>query len=94
MNNQEFNEELENIITLQDENGEDTDFELLDVIDYEGKEYIVLIPVEDEDGNVLILEVETDGDEESYATVDDEEILNAVFEIFKENFKDEFNFVD
>ena len=94
MNNQEFNEELENIITLQDENGEDTDFELLDVIDYEGKEYIVLIPVEDEAGNVLILEVETDGDEESYATVDDEEILNAVFEIFKENFKDEFNFVD
>ena len=94
MNNQEFNEELENIITLQDENGEDTDFELLDVIDYEGKEYIVLIPLEDEDGNVLILEVETDDDEESYATVDDEEILNAVFEIFKENFKDEFNFVD
>ena len=59
-----------------------------------------MLPVEDEtdedDGEVVILKVEDSGneEEESYVSVDDEETLNAVFEIFKEKFKDEFNFTD
>ena len=40
-------EEIE-IITLTDENGEDMDFEFLDLVEYEGKRYAVLLPpVED-----------------------------------------------
>ena len=59
----------------------------------------MLLPTELEDDNdeVVILKVEDteDDDEmESYVSVDDEETLNTVFEIFKEKFKDEFNFVD
>ena len=38
--------------------------------------------------------VDEDSDEESYVGVDDEEILNKVFQIFKEKYKDDFNFVD
>ena len=91
-------EEIE-IITLTDENGEDMDFEFL-----EGKRYAVLLPpVEDvegedenEDEEVLILQVEDDGNEEneSYVFVDDDDILTAVFDIFKEKFKDEFDFAE
>ena len=45
--------------------------------------------------NIVILKLEnTSDEEESYVSVDDEEILNNVFEIFKEKFKDEFNFTD
>ncbi len=93
-------EDLSNIIILSDENGEDVQFEFLDLIEYESEEYVVLLPVEDEtdedDGEVVILKVEDSGneEEESYVSVDDEETLNAVFEIFKEKFKDEFNFTD
>lgn len=93
-------EELNNIIILSDENGEDVQFEFLDLIEYDSEEYVVLLPVEDEaeedDGEVVILKVEDSGneDEESYVSVDDEETLNTVFEIFKEKFKDEFNFTD
>lgn len=93
-------EELSNIIVLSDENGEDVQFEFLDLIEYDSEEYVVLLPLEDEieedDGEVVILKVEDTGseDEESYVSVDDEETLNAVFEIFKEKFKDEFNFTD
>ncbi len=93
-------EELSNIIILSDENGEDVQFEFLDLIEYDSEEYVVLLPVEGEmdedDGEVVILKVEDSGDEEeeSYVSVDDEETLNAVFEIFKEKFKDEFNFTD
>ena len=91
-------EELDNIVVLNDEEGNEVEFEFLDLIEYEGEEYVVLLPSEDDDdaGEVLILKLEDteSEDEESYVSVEDEEILNNVFQIFKEKFKDEFNFVD
>ena len=92
------NEELNNIITLNDENGEEVQFEFLDLIEYNEEEYVILLPVEEteEAGEVVILKVEhtESEDEESYIGVEDEEELNAVFAIFKDKFKDEFNFID
>ena len=84
-------EELDNIIILNDENGNEVKFEFLDLMEYEGEEYIILLPTEEGEDNdeVVILKVEDTDDEDS-----DEDTLNAVFEIFKEKFKDEFNFVD
>ena len=92
-------EELDNIIILNDEEGNEVQFEFLDLIEYDGEEYVILLPVEEEvseePGEVVILKLEnTSDEEESYVSVDDEEILNNVFEIFKEKFKDEFNFTD
>ena len=91
-------EEIDNIIVLNDEDGNEVQFEFLDLIEYDSEEYVVLLPVEsDEDeGEVVILKVEETEkeDEESYVSVDDEGILAAVFEIFKDKFKDEFNFTD
>lgn len=93
-------EELDNIIILNDENGNEVQFEFLDLIEYDEEEYVVLLPVEevseDEIGEVVILKVEPteSEDEESYVGVEDEEVLNKVFDIFKEKFKDEFNYVE
>lgn len=90
--------ELDNIITLKDEDGNDVEFEFLDLIEYDGTEYVVLLPVEesDEADEVVILKLEEseNEDEESYVGVEDQNVLNAVFAIFKDKFKDEFNFVD
>ena len=101
VNNNIPDEEIDNIIVLNDENGEESKFEFLDLIEYEGEEYVVLLPVEEEQndddaGEVVILKLEdTDSeDEESYVSVEDEEVLKNVFDIFKEKFKDEFNFID
>ena len=96
--NEENGEELDNIIVLNDEDGNEIEFEFLDLIPYEGEEYVVLLPNDEDDdaGQVVILKLEdTDSeDEESYVSVDDEDVLQSVFEIFKEKFKDEFNFID
>jgi len=100
--NEEFNnEELENIIVLNDEEGNEVPFEFLDLIEYEGEEYVVLLPVEEEENEeeeneVVILKLEDNDSEaeESYVSVDDEEVLNQVFAIFKEKFKEEFNFTE
>lgn len=99
MNNEILNidEELDSIIVLNDENGNEVNFEFLDLIEYNSEEFAVLLPCDDsnEAAEVVILKVEDiDSDEESYVSVDDENMLNAVFEIFKDKFKDEFNFID
>ena len=91
-------EELESIVTLTDQDGREVSFEYLDLIEYQGAEYVVLLPVEgNEDDEVIILKVEPipgSDDEESYVSVDDEETLYAIFDIFREHFADEFDFVD
>ena len=93
-------EELDNIITLNNENGEEVNFEFLDLVELDNEEYVVLLPVseeENDEGEVVILKLEDtdeDAEEESYVSVDDEEVLMKVFNIFKDKFKDEFNFVD
>ena len=100
--NNDLEENLSNIIILNDENGNEVQFEFLDLIEYDSEEYVVLLPVMEEgdkedDGEVVILKVDDsdeDSDEESYVSVDNEDTLTAVFEIFKDKFKDEFNFTD
>lgn len=87
-------EEQEGIMTLIDENGGEVEYEFIDSISYENAEYVVLLPVEENDCEAVILEVETDGDMENYIAVDDEEILAAVYEIFKERFADQLDFED
>ena len=86
-------EELDNIIILNDEEGNEVKFEFLDLIELDGEEYVVLLPTEEEEDSeeVVILKVEDSEDEEteSYVSVEDEETLNKVFEMFKEKFKDE-----
>ncbi len=84
-------EDLDNIVILNDEDGNEVKFEFLDLIELDNEEYVVLLPVVDEgveeEGEVVILKVEdTDDDteEESYVSVEDEDVLNKVFEIFKE----------
>ena len=94
-------EELDNIVILNDEDGNEVQFEFLDLVELDDEEYVVLLPItgegEEDEGEVVILKLEDtddDSEEESYVGVEDEEILNKVFEIFKEKYKDEFNFVD
>ena len=93
-------EELDNVVILNDEDGNEVQFEFLDLVELDDEEYVVLLPIteegEEDEGEVVILKVEDseDDEEESYVSVEDEEILNRVFEVFKERFKDDFDFVD
>ena len=88
-------EEESSILTLTDENGVDNDFEYLDCIEFDGKEYLVLMPVDTAETEIVILEVEpVDEENENYLAVEDEKLLNAVYSIFKEKYKDILTFED
>lgn len=86
-------EEESAILLLTDENGEDVEFEYLDCIEYQGKEYLVLMPADELATEIVILEVEpVDEETENYLSVQDEALLNAVYAIFKEKYKDVLTF--
>ena len=73
--NELINEEDQGmLITLEDENGQEVEFEFLDVIEFEGTEYIVLI------------------ENDEYVSIDDEDTLNKVFELFKKKYEGDINF--
>ena len=96
MENEELlQEEESSILTLTDENGVDIEFEYLDCIEYEGKEYLVLIPTEEGNNEIVILEVQPiDEENENYIAVENEDILDAVYEIFKTRYSDILTFED
>ena len=90
-------EEYTNVITLTDSDGSDVDFEVLDIVPYKEHEYVVMLPVDDESDSpeaviLELLEAEEDNEEDMLQGVDDEEILNAVFNLFMEKNADEFQF--
>ena len=88
-------EEEVSILTLTDENGQDVDFEYLDCLEYQGKEYLVLMPAEEDADELIILEVEpVDEENENYLAVTDEAVLDAVYAMFKEKYQDVLTFED
>ena len=94
-NNEILQEEESNLLTLTDENGNDANFEYLDVIEYQSKEYLLLLPVDEENAQIVILEIEpVDEENENYLSVTDEDLLNEVYGLFKEKYKDILTFED
>ena len=88
-------EEEVSILTLTDENGADVEFEYLDCIEYQGKEYLILMPIDEDSNEIVILEVEpVDEETENYLAVSDEAVLDAVYAIFKERYADVLTFED
>lgn len=96
LNNEPEEQQEENeILTLTDENGNDVDFEYLDCMEYQGKEYLVLMPADEAETQIVILEVEpVDDENENYLAVEDEAVLDAVYGMFKEKYKDVLTFED
>ncbi|MEG1548023.1 MAG: DUF1292 domain-containing protein [Clostridia bacterium] len=88
-------QEYENIVTMTDEDGNEIDFEILDVVPYDNSEYAVLLPVDcDEAPEAVILEILSaeDDEDDELCGVTDEAVLNSVFALFIERNRDEFQF--
>jgi len=95
--NEEFDYPVEDDdkVILSDEDGKEIECTLLATIEYEGAEYVVFLP--DDDNQCVILRVIEKGDDEAetvYESVEDMDILEKVFNIFQEMCGDEVEFVD
>ena len=73
-------EEL-NLVELSDEDGNVTSCEIYDIVEFEGKTYAMLLPVEEEseeEPELIVLEYVEDGEEGSFVSIEDEEEFNKV----------------
>ena len=89
-------EEMENeipLVTLEDEEGNEVEFEFLDIVEYGGEEFIVLIENDEDTDEVVILKINPIDDEtEEYVSIEDEELLDKLFDIFKKKYDGDINF--
>ena len=91
----EENEEESNVVILTDEDGNDVEFEHLDTIEYGDDIYVVLIETVYDEGVTILKLIEGDDEnDDELTTVEDEEVAEAVYQIFKERNKDFFDFED
>jgi len=74
-------------VSFTDEQGRENHFEILAVIEYKGTDYAVMLPENDSpsyNGLLYIFEVveELDSDTDTYIGVENDDIINAVYEMF------------
>ena len=91
-----MDEEMTNIVELIDENDELIAFEYLMSLDYDGKEYIALIPInedsESKEDEIVILRVEQDEEgNDRYTAIEDEEELEDVFDAVSQVYEQTLN---
>jgi len=86
-----MNEEYVDIITVTDDEGNEFELELLDDVEFEGKEYSVFVPANieemdtnDPDYGLIILARVMENGEEFFVSVDDEAELDRVYDYYME----------
>lgn len=91
--NNELEEEFVNIIPLIDEEtGEEFQFEIIDEATIDGQLYYALVPVDEEVDECIILKVFEDGDDTRFETVDDDDEFDKVADYFNDRFFEEVDY--
>ena len=77
-------------ITLTDEEGKETEFEVITKLDIEDKEYVVVVPKDEEVDEAIALRIDNnDKGEEVLVPVEEDEELNIVAEAYELLFSEE-----
>ena len=79
-------DDFDGTIVMADEEGNEISFTFLDLLDYQGDSYVLLLPTQEELADeVVILSVIEENGEEFYEAVEDLETIEAVFSLFQES---------
>lgn len=82
-----------NFVTLTDDEGNDVELEYVDALEFNGTTYMAFFPVMEEDSEeeeneeeygLVILKSQMEDGEEFLVTVDDEEEIEKVYDLFME----------
>jgi hypothetical protein len=81
----------DNIIEMTDENGNIVKCELYDVVEFEGKQYALLVEAEteEEEPEVVLMKYTEEGEDVYFETIDDDEEFEKV-QNYIESLEDEF----
>ena len=87
--------DINKVIVLNDDLGNEIELEYMDSIPFEGKDYALFLPLENDDDEVIIMQydnVSTDYD--SFIPVEDRRILEGVFEGFRAKYAEQLKELD
>jgi len=89
-------QEDDDLVVLEDEDGNTVEFQFLELVTVDEKPYAVLMPTEDDgEGGVVIVEVIDLGEEsEHYDAVTDDDLNDRIYQQFKKEFGDKYEFED
>ena len=79
----------ENIITLKDENGIDTDFEVIATLEVNDSEYTILLPLDGDSEEAVIFKIVEENGEPILEYVEDDEEFDAVAAAYQEISEDD-----
>jgi len=81
------------VFTLTDDEGNESQFELIGNLEIDGKTYVALIPVDgDEEEYVVLKVVEDESGEEILITIDDDDEFDKVADAFEDEFMSELDY--
>lgn len=84
------------LMTLEDEDGNEVTFEVIDALDHKGVHYMAVVEYTEteqdaEDAQLVILSVGEDDEGEYLDVVEDDEILMEVCKLFEQRLSDQFD---
>jgi uncharacterized protein YrzB (UPF0473 family) len=78
-------EDMENVVVLTDENGVETQFEVITALTVDDKEYYVLYPVDSEEEDAIVLRLDENEDgEQTLATIEDDDEFEKVAQAYEQ----------
>lgn len=91
----------EGVITLVDEEGVEHEFEIVDMLEEGGVQYLALVPVIEEPeelledpGELVVLKVVAQGTEEFLEAIEDEDEFNRISAVFMERLGEDYDFIE
>jgi len=96
-NDVEMDMEVE-VYTLTDEDGNESDFELLGRQDVDGQSYVALAPIDvdedndDEEGSFIVLKVVEEDGEEIFETIEDDDEFDRIADIFEDELMQDMDY--
>ena len=88
------------LLTLEDEDGKEVTFEVIDATEVNGTRYLAVIPYQEdpeslqEDAELILMRIGTDDEGEYMDIVDDDEELITVGKVFEERLRAMYDIVD
>ena len=85
------------ILTLTDDDGIATDYTLMDIIDYDGHTYVYFVKSEqlnDDEQELFITEYEETYQDIIFNSIDNEVLLNELYDVYVEEHSDDEDFED
>ena len=100
MQEENFDNDMDiEVYTLTDEDGKESDFELIGRLDEDGQSYVALAPIDvdeenedDEEGSFIVLKVVEEDGEEIFETIEDDEEFDRIADIFEDELMQDMDY--